>query len=144
MVLLASSLSCHTSESVELPRVFECTGTTPNARFVGNWHGRVGGQELKVMLKQVCSGLNFQTFWSIEGTWTWGGVSEGTALALASLFLKANPSGSPFRGLQITVEDTASVLQEISGTATGEFPLTQSQSGAWQTISGTRVTLVRQ
>ena len=124
----------------------KCTEPAPVLRADGIWRGQVAGRELVVTLKQECSSLGFNTFWSVAGTWEWGGVSAGTAFLLErTINLKGNPNDyTSFRGLGITINETAPYNTMITGSATGELPLTGSPAGPWQSISGDSITLVRQ
>ena len=146
LALLVNAAACNASGGeITTPLFGGCTGPAPDERFVGSWRGQLSGRELRVTLKRECGGLNFQSFWLVTGTWTWGGLSEGTTFAGGSTWwLKGNVNDAgPFRGLTIVIQDGAS-LDSLSAVATGELPLTRSSSGAWQAIGEDPFILVRQ
>lgn len=120
-----------------------CEGVSPDERFRGNWEGTLAGRSLQLDLDRVCTGLNFQSFWSIEGVWRWGTASNGSVTLFAGTFhLKANALGVPFRGLTIAVQDRSGSADTVYGLATGELPLAAS-TGAWQTFTAEPVMIVR-
>jgi hypothetical protein len=141
VVLLTVSSGCgQDTISVDLT----CPQPAPVLGIEGTWRGQVSGRELVIALKQECSLLGFQTFWTIVGTWEWGVGSSGTAFFLAqNISLKGNTEFGTFRGLTITLNETPPFGATITGVATGELPATASPSGSWVTISDEFVTLER-
>lgn len=121
-----------------------CSDTSPDERFRGTWLGTLGGRPLQLELDRVCTGLNFQSFWSIEGAWRWGSASSGSATLFdGAFYLKTNAIGEPFRGLTLAVRDSSGSADTVYGVATGELPLTSPPSGAWQAFTGELVMIVR-
>jgi hypothetical protein len=124
--------------------LIKCNEPPPENRPDGTWRGQLGGRELAVTLTSGCALVFIYPTWLVGGTWTWGGVSSGTASFEGALSLAANPTGTTFRGLTIRINETPPYHSVLTGQADGELPLTASVNGAWQTFSKEPVTLTRQ